>query len=654
MKYVLLLFLLFAFGVANAQLPADLETPVKITTYPDSAKVKFEWNDLLATQVRIYRKAATVIGWNNPIVTILPPNNTFTDTVTLGKRYEYYVRVTRAGAPAETYNYFAVGINADAIHYKGKALLLVDSTMAAPLQADIAQLKLDLICEGWMVSQVNVSPLDSVPLVRDKVIAHYNTDPFSHHALFILGHVPVPYSGELNPDGHPDHLGAWPTDLYYADVDNTWTDQFVNNVSASRAENRNIPGDGKFDPWSLPGELKIAAGRADFYDMPVFGLSDTLLLKRYLAKDHNYRTKAFTARLRALVDDNFGFFGGEAFAQNGWRNGNALLGNDSVMNADFIADAAADSYLWAYGCGGGNYQGANGIGSTGNFVSDSLKSVFTMLFGSYFGDWDNQNSFLRAPLAAQGYALTNCWAGRSNWFFHTMGMGIPISYSILLTQYNIDYNPPGYGAGFIHNSFMGDPTLTLNPILQPSALVINQNLVTGNVELNWTASADDDVLGYYVYRSIALTDSFTCITPQYTATTSYIDVAPDSGHYVYMVRPVKLQNTVTGSYYNAGIGIVDSVEVVNLPDYLAEIPMVDFSVYPNPSTGVFTIKTDKDAMGSIELFTATGSLVLKQTIIGSATQLDLTPFSNGVYLLKVNAGNKLAGYKKLLKIGERE
>jgi hypothetical protein len=40
----------------------------------------------------------------------------------------------------------------------------------------------------------------------------------------LIGNVPVPYSGDLNPDGHSDHDGAWPTDTYYAEMNGTWTD----------------------------------------------------------------------------------------------------------------------------------------------------------------------------------------------------------------------------------------------------------------------------------------------------------------------------------------------------------------------------------------------------------------------------------------------
>ena len=48
-----------------------------------------------------------------------------------------------------------------------------------------------------------------------------------------------------------------------------------------------------------------------------------------------------------------------------------------------------------------------------------------MFFGSYFGDWDSQNDFLRAALATTNYTLTSAWVGRPYWFFHHMALGKP-------------------------------------------------------------------------------------------------------------------------------------------------------------------------------------------------------------------------------------
>lgn len=650
MKHFLLLLFLSGCIVGTAQTPADLTMTVGVTHIPDSGIVRFTWNDPAATTINIFRREVNTTGWSTAVTTIASFIGTYDDTITPGRRYEYYFRTNRNIQPTASHTYLAVGMAANPIHCQGKVLLLVDSTMATPLAAEINRLRLDLICDGWMVSQVNVSPLANVSSVRDTVSDFYYSNPSSLHAMFILGHVPVPYAGEFNPDGHIEHLGAWPADVYYADFDNIWTDVTVNLTGATRAENRNIPGDGKFDQYIIPGLPKIAIGRADFNDMPAFSLSDTLLLQQYLNKDHNYRTKAFTATPRMLVDDNLGYFSGEAFAQNAWRNGSALFGRNNVVNADFIVDAKTNSYLWAYGCGGGSYTSAVGIGNTGNMVADSMKSVFTMLFGSYFGDWDSQNNLLRAPLAAKGYALTNCWAGRPNWFFHNMGMGIPIAQSIIQSQYNMDYLPLGYGGAFTHSGFMGDPTLTLYPVAQPTALSLTEDTTNGDVDLSWVASPDADVLGYYVYRTTTLTDSFQLITPQYITTLDYTDNNAATGNNVYMVRPVSLQTTVTGSYYNVGRGVMDSITVVTIPDGVYENLAGQFTVYPNPSTGSYTIKNAGSNSGiQLELYNTIGALIWQRKMVNTFEVLDISTQASGVYYLKITGAQGESGFKKLVK-----
>ena len=59
--------------------------------------------------------------------------------------------------------------------------------------------------------------------------------------------------------------------------------------------------------------------------MPSFAAGETALLQQYLDKDHDYRHKAFAVDQRAVVDDNFGWFGGEAFAASGWRNASSTI-----------------------------------------------------------------------------------------------------------------------------------------------------------------------------------------------------------------------------------------------------------------------------------------------------------------------------------------
>ena len=106
------------------------------------------------------------------------------------------------------------------------------------------------------------------------------------------------------------------------------------------------------------------------------------------------------------MDDNFGGFSGEAFAANAWRIFPTVIGRNNIVASDFETTLKDSAWQWAYGCGGGTYTSAGGIGATSDFNTSPVKAIFTMMFGSYFGDWDAQNNFLRAPLCAPEPALT--------------------------------------------------------------------------------------------------------------------------------------------------------------------------------------------------------------------------------------------------------
>src|SRR5262249_9516655 len=161
---------------------------------------------------------------------------------------------------------------------------------------------------------------------------------------------------------------------------------------------------GKFDQSSAPGGETVPIGRVDLSQMPAFApKTETDLLRQYLNKEHGWRQKTWTLPFRGLIDDNFGAFGGEAFASTGWRAFSAVFGRANVFALDWFTTLATNGYLWAYGCGGGSFTSAGGVGSTSNFVTTDTKTAFTFLFGSYHGDWDVSNNFLRAPLATTTY-----------------------------------------------------------------------------------------------------------------------------------------------------------------------------------------------------------------------------------------------------------
>lgn len=562
-------FLFFTFSVI-AQSAIDKVINIKVVPQIAPAKITLLWNPkITATGYTISRKLRDETSWALLATNTSNADTTYADnTINLSTGYEY--KVNTIGGSVDAFGYTYAAIKLPPKHAVGRLLVLIDSAYINYCAAEIKQYIEDIIKEGWRVSVKYIARTTSVQEVKQSVKNMYLQDAANTKGLFLIGHVPVPYSGAINPDGHPEHYGAWPTDWYYADTaSSSWTDVNVNVSTAGRSENNNVPGDGKFDQSTIPNAfIHFFVTRVDVFNMPTINANDSLLMKNYLQKDHAYRSMQKTFRMRALVDDNFGYFSGEAFAQNGYRNGINLLTKDSVFDADYMTamNSPSNSYLWSYGCGGGWYQGAGGVGSTTDFQSGNLNSVFTMLFGSYFGDWDNADNFLRAPLASPSSILTNCWAGRPNWFFHAMGLGESIGFSVYdHAKLPYLYAPFNYGTDWIHNEFLGDPTLRMYLFAAAENLSLSRN--GNNVNVSWTASPDPDVVGYHIYKSTSITDTFKLLNPDYRNVLNYVDVNPSTRKNVYMVRAVKLQNTMTGSVFvNLSSGIIDSINLpVGLP-----------------------------------------------------------------------------------------
>ncbi|HLP12073.1 MAG TPA: T9SS type A sorting domain-containing protein, partial [Flavobacteriales bacterium] len=286
--------------------------------------------------------------------------------------------------------------------------------------------------------------------------------------------------------------------------------------------------------------------------------------------------------------------------------------------------------------GGGWYAGAGGIGSTANFPPDSLSTVFTMLFGSYFGDWDYSDAFLRAPLA-QGNTLTNCWAGRPNWHFYTMGMGENIGYSARLTQNNttLFYGSTIGGLNrMVTINLMGDPSLRMHYIEPPASLTAVADGATNT--LTWTPSSAGTEIGYNVYRRYSDSTDFVKLNAALVTGTGFIDTTlPFAGTVYYYVKAVELKTTPSGAYYNESLAARDTAQTtVNI----TQTNSLNFAVYPNPSKGNLTVQLNHGGSNAtIKVLNTIGSLVYTQSNINTALQNISLNVEPGVYFVSVNS-----------------
>jgi hypothetical protein len=555
-RYLYMWCLLFISMMPVATQTPGLEKAIQVqsTVQPSVPRINLTWvGPAGGTSWKIYRKLKDQDSWGAPLVSGLPSTvHSWADS-TAEKNIAYEYRIQQIGSSA--WGYILSGFEIPPVDDMGILILVLDTTELPAYINELEVWKSDLRYEGWRLKQISVSQTDSVGSIKERIKTSYNQNPEETKAILLFGHVPVPYSGNFNPDGHADHAGAWPCDGYYAELNGTWKDVAVNTVSAAQTRNRNIPGDGKFDQTTFPSALELQIGRVDMYDLPSLG-NEGLLLKKYLIKDRLFRTGKQHIKNQAVIDDNFSVNNPEGFSASSWRGFSAICGKDSIFSSDYFSNMRNDSYLWSHGCGFGNYTGASGIGSSNDFGVDSVKGIFTMMFGSYFADWDNTNNFLRAAIAG-GSILTNVWSGRPYWHFHQTALGESMGFSALKTMNNQNtYDNNSFPRG-VHMAFIGDPTLKAFPTQQPSNF--RANMVNEEAILSWNP-APGFVNGYHVYRLDSASGRYLRINQHPITGNTFTDTClSENGIVSYLVRALKLERTPSGSFFSLSTGLEDTL-----------------------------------------------------------------------------------------------
>jgi hypothetical protein len=67
----------------------------------------------------------------------------------------------------------------------------------------------------------------------------------------------------------------------------------------------------------------------------------------------------------------------------------------------------------------------------------------------------------------------------------------------------------------------------------------------------------------------------------------------------------------------------------------------EVSIYPNPTTGSFTIDIGNFKQANLEIYNLSGQLILQKTFVDNTTHVNLTNYPKGLYLVKIIADNKV-------------
>ncbi len=613
----------------------------------------------------LYRRSSIdTAGWGVQLANFSGTDTSYLDTnVVAGQDYEYRILRTESSATYAV-GYLRSGIRKEVDDATMNVAILLDSAVGMELLSEVDRLVEDLILEGWNAKVYSIPPGTKVTDVKDSVYAAYFDFDTKLNSLFLLGHVPVPYSGDYSafsgtppPDGHVEgsgnHTGAWPADLYYANLDGEWTDFSVTRTSGNQSRHHNTPSDGKFDQTKLPNDVELEMGRVDLFDMPEFSSSEIELLRSYLNRNSAFRRGLLRADRQAVVDNNFS---GLNLASTGWHNLVSFFGRDKVKSADYFTELKSGSYLWAYGCGAGSYTSCSGVGRTSDFATDSLNNIFSILAGSYFGDWDSRNNLLRAPLANSSLACF--WGGIPKWYVHNMALGGTIGWGARTSQNNTGdrYTGNFNGSAYeVHIALMGDPSLRM--YYPTPASNLSGSTSNNEVSLSWTASSDPTVIGYHVYRYDSLQKIHLRVSDSIVSTTNFTDKSnTKSGEHFYMVRALRLEQTASGSYYAPSAGASAFITHIYQPTSANEaLANRSLKLFPNPNKGRFQLSFYHFRQETVvaRIVGLNGQLLWSSKLNLQAGQnqhiLQLENFSEGVYLLTMeNKAGELQAQQKLI------
>src|SRR6185295_8854034 len=198
-----LTFLVLGFVFFQAAHAADVrDYAIEITaqTQKNPPQIQIQWHaadDGLGYTVA--RKSKESSNWS-PLATLPATTTSYTDTnVRVGEGYEY--RVLKNPVPDYGGSGFIyAGIELPLVESRGKIVLIVDSTYAGDLQNELERFRQDLVGDGWTVLRHDVGRNQKPPEVKALIKADYQADSQNVKSVLLFGHVPVPYSGSLNPD----------------------------------------------------------------------------------------------------------------------------------------------------------------------------------------------------------------------------------------------------------------------------------------------------------------------------------------------------------------------------------------------------------------------------------------------------------------------
>lgn len=557
---LLRIFILIAISsiVANAYVPKDFAINLQIEKNIANKQLLLTWSSSTTIKKFTLKRLELVNGKPTWYVLLL---NT-TDTAYIDKdlqtdrNYEYRIEnELEPGRIAYGYNISSLGVvQQNSIK---NLLLLVDEKVYQQIPDEINKYKRLLICDNYRVimrTAPRAETLDIDKVWQTKQIVNKIADSIKLDYIVLFGRIPVAYSGIVGIDGHPEHTGAYPTDVFYVLPDRLWTDTIANVTTVNSERNKNVPNDGKFDLTYLRDSVKIAIGRIDFFNLPIFNISEMELYKRYISKVEENKYAVNDIPRKAIINDQLNMLNWEVPASEGFIYAYSLFGKDNIEEGKFNPNLFEKKFLMSFSFAPSGHTSNGSIISSKDYATKNANAVIACLFGSYFGDWDYRDGLMRSAIASSPTMLNSYYGGRPQWKWHKMNLGETVGQAYLLSINN-DYfyqTSQQFGSRMIHINLMGDPTTRLYQIKPVQDVAVFTTAGKSN-KIIWK---NQDNVYSNVYRATNIDAEFVKLNSNPIQATEFID-NEKCNDCVYMVKALPNNNEVntrSTSYYRESLG----------------------------------------------------------------------------------------------------
>ncbi|WP_317896980.1 T9SS type A sorting domain-containing protein [Aurantibacillus circumpalustris] len=264
----------------------------------------------------------------------------------------------------------------------------------------------------------------------------------------------------------------------------------------------------------------------------------------------------------------------------------------------------------------------------------------------------NHSNFALSPplLTTCSQALEIC-AGNSTqltassnntiyWYTTPPPLGNPVGTGTSLVTPELSAGYYTYYAVAENNGLTSDITAMEVVMVYPNpTITITSNI--RNLCANETATLTVSGTTYYEWENGPVSSKITIrpTTSQEFKVTG-INTAGCSSSAVYM------QSVITCSTHHSNE--ILSKQFTNIDDIQTNQKL--FTVYPNPNNGDFNISVNTISESTrIEIYNGVGSLVYSEKIINELSNVNLSDYSNGIYIVRIIENNKVLNQEKVIK-----